>query len=1038
MNQENYDSGNNDKKKKTDDAFRDSFGNKSDDETQNKQDNSGEDKSEREEEINDNELKAAENRLNNLKDKINKSERVKRLIKELEEKIKRYKEKQEKFRKERENKQKQSNKNNNTNSQSSEGNSSQTEQNKKHFKEGADTGKKTEKENQKNNEEKNSNESKKDKTEEKNKSEKGGSNSSEKSQTESKSQEKENDKEKNAEKLKEEAEQAFQELLEGDSSLREIKKKRGKFKKTLAILGIGKKEEAGIKKELEDQEKIVEELKEKYEAKFNEFSQELVKERERELKSEGKNENEIDDLIRKFAFDDKVISVDKKAENGQIEKEKVSLMEYFNRNQEKLLDNREGILSEKQRAILKKIGENYSSLSKTQKIVLGVGLSATAGATVALAGGAAISAALGYGAWRGGKTLLRRATVGALSGVAIKGMNTGLTKRAEKKNIADLEKAKGEFTSGFKDGQFNLYDVLNKQNLKERKRNRNKKIAVGVTAGALFGTVIGVEGFMAGDADATIPDDDSLKGVPDRTNGGSIADKINEDKTGSGIEKDQKLAGSEKYFTEEGKLSEKNFRETQTKAGNEFHENYDKEKITEALKLNSHFELAKGGNVWNSLSEHFNGDKQEIGKVLAGFRAETMDDLMKNHGMSEVRANQFIEWRYRHMNIGTAFELKNGKLEIPDFDSDQKIAQFGKTEFNSSDSMNDTMENAEKSRVKRFNEMAAKKTVNIQEPMDMDKALDPKISAQINQNINNLVKDIYGRQAYEWDVMKNKNALDVMNGEFGNPIKAIYGEGIGERVGAEVNEVIESERGAINNSDLDQAEINNRKELRGILTSLVEQTGIKPEPNETVEQFIRSVEEAQYNQGIGENIPEDTTVKVSDPDSFENSGNEVASKNDLTGAPDRLVSWENLKNAESWEILNRGDELTRNHLKDLIVNSNLIPGEGESLEEFHNRALEKINGTARVPQTGLEESLNKVFGEWDRNKIDQWLKMREYKAEVIYDKNLLDLNLTDQEQMAFSSMKAHLGELARVSGVDPSSGESLSEYIEKTQKSLKV
>jgi hypothetical protein len=198
------------------------------------------------------------------------------------------------------------------------------------------------------------------------------------------------------------------------------------------------------------------------------------------------------------------------------------------------------------------------------------------------------------------------------------------------------------------------------------------------------------------------------------------------------------------------------------------------------------------------------------------------------------------------------------------------------------------------------------------------------------------------------------------------------------------------------------------------------------------------VAEEEYMKNISENVPSGIKVEdVPDPDSFE-APEKTNLSNDLANAPERLVGWDGLKNVESWEVLNSGDELTRNHLKDLIISSNSIPVEGESLEEFHNRALERINGNIRIPQTELENGLNKVFGEWDRNKIDQWLKMKEYKADVIYNKNLLDLNLTDKEQMAFSSMKAYLQELSRVSEIKPDSGESLASYIEKAQKSLKV
>jgi hypothetical protein len=884
--------------------------------------------------------------------------------------------------------------------------------------------------------------------------------------------------EKTVEELRKEADEAFQKVLIAEEDFGKIKNNMGIFRKTQALFGLGKNKDGHISKEFKEKKQLIEDLNKEYRVKFNEFARKLENDERAKMKNDGRNEAEIQELIGLWALGDPAISVKEKQEDNTEKEEKFSVFQYINRNEKKILEKRMEILSQKEKGIITRNLERYSKLSKTKKLIIGGALSSAVGAGVVLGGGAALSTALGYGAWRGGKAILRRLLVGSISGTAINMMNEGLKRRSENKKVDDFENAKLNFAEKFKDLKQDVFGVLDQYNKKITKRDRNRKIAVGVTAGALFGTAIGLEGFLAGNGGVDLDlkefsgksdyDYDLKKSHgdeiyetgnsrPEAVDRKAMYDRMDEDSVERYRDRvDRRMAynnlkdGMESGGSGEGGLD--NFRED---IASKVNEDKNFKSVFEAEKLNHSFELAKGGNVWNSLSEHFGGDRQEVAKVLAGFRAEAMKDLMENHGMSEVRANQFIEWRYRHMDIGAEFELKNGKLEIPGFDSDKKIAQFGKTEFNNPDSMNDTMENAGKNRSEREifrptprEEFFDKKSVppppreslDISEPIETTRKFPSEISDKINQNIDNLVNDIYGRQAYEWDVMKDKNAWDVINGEYGNPIKADYGSGftMEGRKGVPVGEIIESERGAVNNNALDQAEINNRKALNQYLVNLMNESGIKPRPNETVDNFMFRVAEEEYMKNISENVPSGIKVEdVPDPDSFE-APEKTNLSNDLANAPERLVGWDGLKNVESWEVLNSGDELTRNHLKDLIISSNSIPVEGESLEEFHNRALERINGNIRIPQTELENGLNKVFGEWDRNKIDQWLKMKEYKADVIYNKNLLDLNLTDKEQMAFSSMKAYLQELSRVSEIKPDSGESLASYIEKAQKSLKV
>jgi hypothetical protein len=850
---------------------------------------------------------------------------------------------------------------------------------------------------------------------------------------------KENKEKTDIDQLQAETEEALNKLLEVEEEFQKTKNKRGIFKKAQAFFGVGENKEGHVNREFIDQKKKIKKLKEEYKTKYNNFAKQLVENKKQELKNEGNSQETIKDLIGSWILSGEAVSVKEKKEDGAEEEKKISLFEHINENEKKILEKRKEASSEKEKGSIRKSLDWYNNLSKTKKLIYGVGISSGIGMATVLGGGAAIGTVLGYGAWRGGKTLVRRVIVGASAGAAIKGVNSFLSDKEGKKNLADLEKTKDNFVGEFENENQELFKILEKYNKTQNRRKITRRVIVGGTTIGLLGTTLGLEALASGDISVDHPQDIDFEKVP-------ISDNTSSENLSEGN------IGSRKFFhkdhvdgqdaLEEMKGTTKDHIDGQdapdskvdnSRIANKVNEDKYFKSVFEAEKLNHSFELAKGGNVWNSLSEHFDQDRPRVGRVLNQFKIDMLEDLTENHGMTHEQAEQFIEWRYRNMNAGMDFELKNGKLEIPEFDSEQKIVQFGKTEFNNPDSMNDTMENAGESRAERLNEMADKnKTVEVSEPVETVEVLDPEISAQIDQNVNNLVKDIYGRQAYEWDVMKDKNVLDVINEEYGNPIKQMP-----DGSGREVNEFIESERGDIADNGLDQAEINNRKELRNVLLNLTEKTGIQPNPDETVEQFIRRVEMNHYNQGVEDGVSGKATVEVPDPDSFE-APEKNDLNNDLANAPERLVGWDSLRNSESWEVLNTGDELTRNHLKDLITNSNSVPMEGESLEEFHNRALEKIDGSNRIPQTDLEESLNKVFGKWDSEKIDQWMKMREYKADVIYDRDIYSLNLTDKEHMAFSSMKAHLQELVRASGIEPDSGESLASYIEKAQKSLKI
>ncbi len=722
----------------------------------------------------------------------------------------------------------------------------------------------------------------------------------------------------NLDDLKEKADLSFQKLLEKETEFQKIKEKRGFFQKTQAFFGIGKNKESHINKEFEDSKKVLEELQKEYQNNYQEFANKMVAEKKENVQFD--QQKQLKEILKNYILTEDVVKGIKKKEDGSEEEKMFSLLGYLNQNEKKLLEKRQETLSEKRKGVLKTAWEKYNSLSKKEKMIYGVGISSTVGATIMLGGGAAMGTALGYGAWQGGKTLLKRLAVGAVGGAIFSGVASLSNKEADRvKSNYKIERDE-KIVGGFEKNQGNLFEVLNEYNKKEKRVNLTKKGVLVLTGVGLAGTALGMDGLVS-----SLDNIDNIDGL--ENDGLSQDVKFKETKIPE--DKDLKVdkEPEEKTITSNKPI----------KSDKNLGENYEAEESEKGLRLNSSFELAKGGNVWNSLSENFDGDRQKVGNVLAGFRAETMKDLMENHGMSEVQADQFIEWRYRHMDVGTDFSLKDGKLKIPGFDDERKIAQFGKTEFNNPNSINDTMKNAGESGAERLNNTTTKKTVDISKPTETVKILDPKISAQVDQNINNLVKDIYGRQSYEWDVMKNKNALDVINSEYGNPIK----EGA-NGLGYEVNEFIELEqRGSISNNGLDQAEMNNRKQLNQTLLVLVQQSGEQPLPEETVEQFIRRVEITHYTQDVGENISRNTVVEVSEPtETVEIMG------------PDTSKQIEKIYGRQDSEWQAVKDRSVEDFINNKYDDSNLSQAEVDRNEELKELLIKKIKETGEFPESG--------------------------------------------------------------------------------------
>ena len=826
------------------------------------------------------------------------------------------------------------------------------------------------------------------------------------------------------ERLQIEAEKNFEDYLKAEEKLGEIKKNRTVFNKMGAFFGKGKNEKGHINQEFLEYEKKTNEFKKNYENSYQKLANELVGVRKREL-GETLNEEERKRSIKKFVLTEEVIKkIEKDSEEKETER-RVTLLGYINENEKKVLEKRKEILGEKKKGNLKKIWDWYGSKSKKEKLLYSVGISATLGAGVVAGGGAGLGVALGYGAWKGGKTLLRRLTLGAATGAALVGMKKGMDKLSDKKKIKDDVKKEEEIFNILDKKEGDIFECLKKYNRKEKLVNSGKKIALTTTAVGILGATLGLDALNNLDELEEVDLEQEKfvveKEIPPRnfTKESFYKNEVSVDE--KEIAKNKEIANK----VNENKHYEANSK-IEVEKNQAIHKGIKEENLKDLPNqsqelLNQNFELIKGENVWNNLNEHFNGDRQEVAKVLAGFRAETMKDLMESQEMSSVEANKFIEWRYRHMDIGAEFELKNGKLKISDFNNEQKISQFKGTDFNNQNNINDVVKNDGENRVEKFNEVINKrKTVEVPEPQETVEILDPKISDQVDKITNEKINNIYkhwggGDQVEEWSVMKNKPARDILNQD--------YGESIGNQ--------------------LDLAEINNRKELRGYLIGLMSEIEDSPKEGETVEQFIRRMETEKL--GVGKDgfnqqevdIPEpNSEVEVLESNSTENISNTEAFQqyqNQLESDLNKYFSnWEGLKNNNTWDELSKGNPEMKAYLRDLIEKSKMVPSSNEGLNDFVKSAESKVAGY-EIPlssPTEVDQALMKIFNFDNERDLEQWLKIRENETQVIMAGSF-DSDVSSEDIEHWNSMSGYLKQLATDSGLTPDSGEKIEQYIKR-------
>jgi len=634
--------------------------------------------------------------------------------------------------------------------------------------------------------------------------------------------------------LKTEADNLLQDVLEKQGELQRIQNRRGLFRKAQNILGSSDQKEGHINKEFKDAKEALRLAGDEYRAKCQEFASKVVEDKKAEI---GSGENKAADL-RKFILTGKVVEGVRKNEKG--EAEKLTLFDYMNQNEKRLIGKRLEVLNEKKKGVFQKYREWHGKRPGWQKLALSVALSAAigAGAGAALGGGLAAAASCFGGkflAEKAGQKLLMMTGVGSVVGATAGVLNWDKENLKNKnKEISKVEIAE-RLENGF-DDIFESLDYYNKQLRRKEGRNRILVSASAATA------VLALGQFDIDDLNAKMNEVD-FNGKTEPTDaaqeaGGKIdfggkTEPTRE--TGPGVALDPGGASQETLARMQAAVDQKEV------AGD---------------LLNEKFALKPGGSVWASLSDHYSGDRQQIGKALTGFRAEAMKDLVDNKGMTEAQAGQFMDWRYRHMDIGAQFELKDGKLDIPGFVDDSQIKGFEKSlpGMNLSEEIQERITEQDKARQEAVERAKTSfddiKTVDTDETADVDLVSPTEMKTQIDGVVEPQIKEIYdgwGRsQLYEWDVMKDKLAVDIVRRDYGAPIIKGF-DGMGHSIDEEG--IANSGAYDASRSQLDQAEINNREGLREYVVALANETKLLPRDTETVEEFIRRAEWYRVNEG---------------------------------------------------------------------------------------------------------------------------------------------------------------------------------------------
>lgn len=97
------------------------------------------------------------------------------------------------------------------------------------------------------------------------------------------------------------------------------------------------------------------------------------------------------------------------------------------------------------------------------------------------------------------------------------------------------------------------------------------------------------------------------------------------------------------------------------------------------------YQLAKDEAVWDKLEEYYDGEpnqQNKVGNAVLKFRNGVKDNLL-GQGVfdNEAQAEQFLNWRFRHMDVGSEVNMTKEGLNIPGFANDENISRFKEEEL---------------------------------------------------------------------------------------------------------------------------------------------------------------------------------------------------------------------------------------------------------------------------------------------------------------------------------------------------------------------
>jgi hypothetical protein len=454
-------------------------------------------------------------------------------------------------------------------------------------------------------------------------------------------------------------------MFQSKESMLRAKNDVGKASKLFDRLFRKGKKEGAAWEDYNQRKAQFEESRQRFTKSFGKYGQFLLDEKRTELRAGGMDENapEFRTAILAHMHNLRMFN------SGEVDKEGNPVIKTLAEGYHDIMNDLNNLqvegLSDQDKSIFRKISERYNALPKWKKVMFGAAMGAGIGVAGGLTAGMGM-AALGYGAWRGAKSVLRSTAGAALSGFAQKVVENKQTKKNIEKEMTEEDfLASGQeklvdkidqkineegydkiVEKGLLRGVEKQMAELEKYNAHAAKQMRNRLIAAGLVGGA--------SSFMIGG----LLNDSVFTGKPKLTPWHDLESK------------GTKGAGSFNPSAE-GKFPEKNFAPEPGGAASEALKNKPEDLFSDSLK--------KGDNVWNKLEKYHQGNQVATANQLKDFKNGMTQQLMEQQGMSKGDAQKFIEWKFRHLRPGTQISVDSkGALHIDGFADNDQAGRFNK------------------------------------------------------------------------------------------------------------------------------------------------------------------------------------------------------------------------------------------------------------------------------------------------------------------------------------------------------------------------